>query len=118
MRKRNVPWGFILVATAVLAFGGGFLGGSGSVKDAPEARTAQILTTADGGLVIAYQDSLHYLIGTVDSSGARQANEFLILSFIVAQADDPGIRRAAEAIGFTGPRITLREAAADEPPPE
>lgn len=79
-----------------------------------ELETAVLIQVQDA--VVLQYEGVNYVVGTVNEEGQQQVSNLEMLSFLISHANDRGIRRAAEAIGFTGPRkVDLEEVSTDEP---
>jgi len=70
----------------------------------------------DNVLVLPYE-GLNYVVGYIDTlTNEAQVLSSEITSFLLANAKDAGIRKAAEFIGFRGPQtVTLTEVPPDAP---
>ncbi len=110
MKTRDKVWLVILLVGMATAF----IVGSLLLKDIPGPAATQV--RVESLLILQYED-VNYIIGTVDTlTGEVQRNYIEYLSFLIAQAEDKGIKRAAEAIGFVGPQtVTLSQEPPDAP---
>ncbi len=102
----------VMILFSGLMFLGGFYIGQMKAAETDIEPGATMITVGEY-LVLQYE-GVNYVIGAVDSTtGQAQPRYLEYLSFLISQAEDEGIQKAAKAIGFTGPQIvTLRE----EPP--
>jgi len=69
-------------------------------------------------VVVLQYEGINYIVGIIDSTGQQRVLPTEMLSFLILHAKDRGIRKAAEAIGFVGPRqVELKEEPLDASAP-
>lgn len=78
-----------LISIVVLALAGAYILGQNSNSAEPQILTAKI-------------DGQDYIVGSV-TDGVQEIDQMAIFALLLANAEDQGIKRAAEAIGFRGP---------------
>lgn len=78
-----------LIGIVVLALAGAYILGQNSSGGETQILTAKI-------------DGQDYIVGTVND-GVQEIDQMAIFALLLANAEDPGIVRTAQALGFRGP---------------
>jgi hypothetical protein len=102
--KVSIITGIICAIVGVVAF----QIGQGTRND--ESVRENPFSVFQGAVIVTYKGN-HYAVGVVDSLGQARISTVDIMSFLLVNADDKGIRSAAEYIGFTGSQVTVRDTA-------